>query len=72
MQHKGLISLVAVTVVAVGLAAVLARTTGPQSDPLAGKPVLPEVSSRLGDVGRMALVHGDQKTTLVRDGEKWS
>ena len=72
MQHKGLAALVAVTVVAVALAAVVARTTGPQPDPLAGKPVLPEVASRLGDVGRMALVHGDQKTTLVRDGDKWS
>ncbi|HWE71902.1 MAG TPA: DUF4340 domain-containing protein [Stellaceae bacterium] len=72
MQHKGLISLVAVTVVAVGLAAVATRTTGPQADPLAGKPVLPEVASRPGDIGRVALVHGDQKTTLLRDGEKWS
>jgi hypothetical protein len=72
MQHKGLIGLVAVTVVAVGLAAVVARTTGPQPDPLAGKPVMADVASRLGDVGRLALVHGDQKTTLVRDGEKWS
>jgi len=72
MQHKGLAALVAVTVVAVALAAVVARTTGPQPDPLAGKPVLPEVASRLGDVGRMALVHGDQKTTLVRDGDTWS
>ena len=72
MQHKALVGLVAVTVVAVGLAVVVARTTGPQADPLAGKPVLGDVASRVGDVGRMALVHGDQKTTLVRDGEKWS
>ncbi len=72
MQHKGLVALVAVTVVAVAAAVFVSRTTGPQPDPLAGKPVLPEVASRLGDVGRMALVHGDQKTTLVRDGDKWS
>ncbi len=72
MQHKGLVALVAVMVVAVALAAVVTRTTGPQPDPLAGRPVLPEAASRLGDVGRVALVHGDQKTTLVRDGEKWS
>jgi len=72
MQHKGIISLVAVTVVAVALAGVLTRTTGPQADPLAGKPVLPEVAARPGDVGRMALVHADQKTTLIRDGDKWS
>jgi hypothetical protein len=72
MQHKGLAALVAVTVIAVVLAVVATRTTGPQADPLAGKPVLADVASRLGDVGRMALVHGDQKTTLVRDGENWS
>ncbi|HEY1504076.1 MAG TPA: DUF4340 domain-containing protein [Stellaceae bacterium] len=72
MQHKGLVALVAVTVLAAALAVVVTRTTGPQPDPLAGKPVLPEVTSRLGDVGRMALVHADQKTTLVRDGENWS
>jgi uncharacterized membrane protein YeiB len=54
-QHKGLVALVAVTVLAVVLAAVVARTTGPQPDPLAGRPVLSEVASRLGDVGRMAL-----------------
>ncbi|HEX4191859.1 MAG TPA: DUF4340 domain-containing protein, partial [Stellaceae bacterium] len=69
---KGLIALVAVTVLAVAGAAVVARTTGPQPDPLAGKPVLSEVASRPGDIGRMALVHADQKTTLVRDGDKWS
>jgi hypothetical protein len=72
MQHKGLVALVAVTVLAVAGAAVVTRTTGLQPDPLAGKPVLPEVASRLGDVGRMALVHADQKTTLVRDGDKWT
>jgi hypothetical protein len=72
MQHKGLAALVAVTVIAIVLAVVATRTTGPQADPLAGKPVLADVASRLGDVGRMALVHGDQKTTLVRDGENWS
>jgi Domain of unknown function (DUF4340) len=72
MQNKGLLGLVAVTIVAVVLAVVVSRTTGPQTDPLAGQPVLPEVAKRLGDVGRMALVHGDQKTTLLRKGDKWT
>lgn len=69
MQNKGLLTLVGVTVVAVVLAVVVSRTTGPQTDPLAGQAVLPEVAKRLGDVGRMALVHGDQKTTLVRGSD---
>jgi uncharacterized protein DUF4340 len=72
MQNKGLVALVGVTVVAVALAVLVSRTTGPQPDPLAGQPVLPEVAKRLGDVGRVALVHADQKTTLLRDGDKWT
>jgi hypothetical protein len=71
-QNKGLIALVAATIVAVILAVFLSRSTGPQPDPLAGKPVLPEVAKRLGDVGRMALLHADQKTTLVRNGDNWA
>jgi hypothetical protein len=50
----------------------VSRSSGPKSDPLAGQPVLPEAAKRLADIGRMALVHGDQKTTLVREGDKWS
>lgn len=72
MQNKGLLALVGVTVVAVVLAVVVSHSTGPQPDPLAGQPVLPEVAKRLGDVGRMALVHADQKSTLVRNGDNWS
>jgi Domain of unknown function (DUF4340) len=60
-----------VTAVAVVLAVVASRTAGMQPDPLAGKLVLPEVAARLGDIGRVALVHADQKTTLVRDGANW-
>jgi hypothetical protein len=72
MHNKGLIALIATTVVAVALAVLVSRVSGPHLDPLAGRPVLPEVANRLGDVGRMALVHADQKTTLVRDGDNWS
>ncbi|HEV8014109.1 MAG TPA: DUF4340 domain-containing protein [Stellaceae bacterium] len=72
MQNKGLIGLVGVTVVAVALAVLVSRTTGPQPDPLAGQPVLPEIGKRLADVGRVAVVHADQKTTLLRDGDKWT
>ena len=72
MQNKGMLALVGVTAVAVVLAVVVSRTAGMQPDPLAGKLVLPEVAARLGDIGRVALVHADQKTTLVRDGDKWT
>ena len=66
MQNKGLYSLVGVTVLAVVLAVVVSRTAGVQPDPLAGKAVLPEVAARLGDIGRMALVHADQRARIVQ------
>jgi hypothetical protein len=72
MQNKGLLGLVGVTVVAVALAVLVSRTTGTQPDPLAGQPVLPEIGKRLDDIGRMAIAHADQKTTLMRDGDHWS
>jgi hypothetical protein len=59
-------------VVAVIVAVLVSRGSGPKSDPLAGQQALPEVAKRLGDVARIAVVHGDQKTTLVRNGDDWS
>lgn len=72
MKGKGLIGLLLATlfVVVVAVFAVLGGG-GPSTDPLAGKKVLPEVAPRLGDIGRLALVHGDQKTTLLRRGDGW-
>ena len=72
MRNKGLAWLLGITAVAVVLAVLVSRSSGPKSDPLAGQPVLPEAAKRLADIGRMALVHGDQKTTLVRESDKWS
>lgn len=72
MQNKGLAGLFAVTVVAVAAAVVVSLPSGPSANPLVGKPVLPEVTKHLGEVGRMTLVHGTDKTTLVRKGNSWS
>jgi hypothetical protein len=72
MRNKGLAWLCGVTILAVILAVLVSRGSGPKSDPLAGQPVLPEVAKRLADIGRMALVHGDQKTTLLRKDDAWS
>jgi len=69
---KGLASLLGTTIVAVVLAVLVSRASGPKTDPLAGQPVLPEAAQRLADIGRMALVHGNEKTTLVRDGDAWT
>jgi hypothetical protein len=73
MRQKGLIGLLVVTLVAVVLAVVLMRGGGSaRNDPLAGTPVLPEVGPRIADIGRVTLVHGENKTTLVRQGEGWT
>ena len=71
MRTKSLAWLTGVTIVAVIIAALVSRSTGPRSNPLAGQAVMPEVASKLQDVARLALVHGDQKTTLVRKGDTW-
>ena len=72
MGNKGLAWLASLAALAVIAAVFVSRANGPKADPLAGQLILPEVAQRLGDVGRMAVVHGDQKTTLVRAGDSWS
>ena len=72
MSSKGLIGLVVVTAAAVIVAIVLAAGGGgPTADPQSGRPVLPELTTRAGDVSRLTLVHGDGKTTLARKGNVW-
>lgn len=71
MRNKTLAWLVAMTIVAVVIAIFVSRGTGPKSDPLAGQPVLPEAAKRVADIGRLALLHGDEKTTLVLKGDAW-
>jgi Domain of unknown function (DUF4340) len=72
MGHKGLIALLAVTLAAV-VGAVYVGQSGESADenPLVGTRVLPEVGKRIDEVGRIALVHAGQKTTLVRRGKGW-
>ncbi len=72
MKHKGLIALLVATAGAVAVA-VLVSFSGDNAgiDPEANKPVLPEIAKRLGEVQRVTLVHGDAKTTLLRQGENW-
>ncbi len=72
MKTKGLIALLLATAAAV-IAAVLVSIggSGAAVEPQAGKVVLPDVGPRLGDVARMTLVHGESKTTLVRQGKVW-
>lgn len=72
MKTKGLIALLLTTAVAVVVAVLVSiGGSGAATDPLAGKAVLPDVEPKLGDIARMTLVHGDNKTTLVRQGKSW-
>jgi hypothetical protein len=73
MQHKGLIGLLAVTVVAV-IAAIFVVRGGDasQSDPLVGKLVLPDVAQRADAIGRITLVRSAGRSTLVRHGDAWT
>jgi hypothetical protein len=72
MQGKGLLGLLLATIAAVAVAGFATLGgSGPAADPLAGELVLPEVAPRLADIGRLALVHDDEKTTLLRRGDGW-
>jgi hypothetical protein len=72
MKAKGLIALLFVTLAAV-IAAGLLSFGGREaaSDPQLGQVVLPEVGQRIGDIARVALAHGDTRTTLQREGNRW-
>ncbi len=72
MQSKGLIGLLAATAIAVVLAVLVSTgARGPKADPLIGAKVLPQLGQELGEVARMTLVHGDARTTLLRQGNDW-
>src|SRR5690242_5026301 len=71
MTTKGLVALVVAAALAVVVAVVVSRGGPTQADPHAGRPVLPDLTNRLADVARVTLVHGADKTTLVRDGDRW-
>jgi hypothetical protein len=73
MKHKGLIALLLATAIAVIVAALVSFGGGDNAvNPEADKVVLPEVGKRLGEVARVTLIHGDTKTTLLRQGEAWT
>ncbi|MDE2229961.1 MAG: DUF4340 domain-containing protein [Alphaproteobacteria bacterium] len=67
-----MLALLAVTVVAVGLAVVSSLGgPSPQDSPLIGTLVLPDLGHGLQDIDRVTLVRGAQKVTLTRDHDRW-
>lgn len=72
MKAKGLAALLLVTALAVIIAALVSyRGSAGDTDPQIGKVVLPDVRQKLADVTRMTLIHGEGKTTLLRQGGTW-
>lgn len=72
MKRTGLIALLLATALAV-IAAVVVSFPGDNgaANPEINQVVLPEVGKRLGEVARVTLVHGLDKTTLLRRGDNW-
>lgn len=72
MKHKGLIALLLATAGAVAVAVLVSLGRGAgDADPQTGQLVLPELRQRAGEIARVTLVHGEAKTTLLRQGDKW-
>jgi uncharacterized protein DUF4340 len=72
MKSKGLIALLLATALAVIAAVVLSfGRGGADTDPQVGQAVLPEVAQRFGDIAHLTLAHGEGRTTLLRQGDRW-
>src|SRR5690349_2931214 len=72
MTAKGLVALVFAAALSVVVAVVVSHRGGSsEADPQTGHQVLPDLAQRLGDVARVTLVHGADKTTLVRNDDHW-
>jgi uncharacterized protein DUF4340 len=73
MHTKGMIGLMAVAALSVVAAAAISFTGGAASvDPRAGKPVLPQVAAKLGDVGKVVVKRSSGTTSFVRQGNAWT
>lgn len=72
MKSWRLLALVAVTVAAVMAAVVLSvGPSGPAGDRAAGTAVLPGFAQAAEQADHVVLVHGDQRITLAKQGDKW-
>jgi hypothetical protein len=72
MKSKGLIALLLATGIAVLAAALLSLGGSTNSaDPQIGQLVLPEVRQHAVEIARIGLVHGDAKTTLLKQNGGW-
>lgn len=73
MRQSSVFALFGVTIVAV-IAAVLVSMNGGgsrENNPLINQPVMAGLAQRLGDVARLTVIHGENKTTLMRHDGVW-
>jgi hypothetical protein len=72
MTAKALVALVFAAALSVVVAVVVSQRSGSgEVDPQTGHRILPDLASHLGDVARVTLVHGTDKTTLVLTSDHW-
>jgi len=72
MHSKGVITLMAAAALSVIAAAAVSFTGGARVDPVAGKPVLPQVAAKLGDVGKVVVKRSSGTITFVHQGNTWT
>jgi len=72
MHSKGVITLMAAAALSVIAAAAVSFTGGARVDPVAGKPVLPQVTAKLGDVGKVVVKRSSGTITFVHQGTTWT
>lgn len=73
MHTKGVIGLTAAAALAAIVAAAVSFSGGAATfDPRVGKPVLPQVAAKLGDVGKVVLKRSAGTTTFVRQSNAWT
>jgi hypothetical protein len=72
LRLSGLFALFGVTVIAVVVAVLVSLgDSTAANDPRVNQPVLADLTTRLDQVARLTIIHGDAKTTLLRDKSDW-
>jgi len=72
MRAPGLLTLIAAAIAAVLVAVIISAGGGDAStDPRISRPVLTDLTKRLDQIARLTVIHGDAKTTMVRNNGAW-